>query len=212
MHGSTSSTLSRLLANSSPVARDFYRSSNRCFYSFQPLGKLMTVRTISVLCVCFAATLCVNVAADEATSKDDATWITVVQAPNAHADRSQFVIQVTSGAEFRLVDAIAETLPNMDDGEIRLLPASKVNLTFVTDSFLVMKLQGKSLTLAPGTTFPFSLTRKLAKSMSKIGFSETKIESPEKLLVRRTVEDPFARSFAFRDGDASNSRLEPSLR
>lgn len=48
--------------------------------------------------------------------------------------------------------------------------------------------------------------------MSEIGFSESKIESPEKLLVRRAVEDPFARSFALRDGNSSNSGLEPSLR
>lgn len=75
-----------------------------------------------------------------------------------------------------------------------------------------MKLQGESLTLAPGPTFPFSITRKLVKSMSEIGFSESKIESPEELLVRRAVEDPFARSFALRDGNSSNSGLEPSLR
>lgn len=172
----------------------------------------MTTRTVSVLCVCLATTLCVNVAADETASKDDATWVTVVQRPDAHADQSPYVIQITSGAKFKLVDAIVETLPKIGDDEIRLRPASKVNLTFHTDSFLVMKLQGESLTLAPGPTFPFSITRKLVKSMSEIGFSESKIESPEKLLVRRSVEDPFARSFALRDGNSSNSGLKPSLR
>gem|GEM_PF-2930257 len=133
----------------------------------------MTARTVSVLCVCLATILCVNVAADETASKDDATWVTVVQRPDAHADQSPYVVQITSGAKFKLVDAIVETLPKIGDDEIRLRPASKVNLTFHTDSFLVMKLHGESLTLAPGPTFPFSVTRKLVKSMSEISFSES---------------------------------------
>jgi len=187
-------------------------SWNGSVYSYQPLGNLMTARTVSVLCVCLATILCVNVAADETASKDDATWVTVVQRPDAHADQSPYVVQITSGAKFKLVDAIVETLPKIGDDEIRLRPASKVNLTFHTDSFLVMKLHGESLTLAPGPTFPFSVTRKLVKSMSEISFSESKIESPEMLLVRRSVEDPFARSFALRDENSSYSGLEPSLR
>ncbi|KAA5538933.1 hypothetical protein FYK55_26210 [Roseiconus nitratireducens] len=169
--------------------------------------------SLRIICLagCLFATLLgdANIFAEQLQRSSSPIWITLRHSPANGHQESSVEIQVPSGIDFKVIDAIAETLSDQKIDVGRLVAHQDISLEFSSASFVVMRIDGTDLTLAPGSGFPFETTRALTTALNQLGVKNTTIVDPDKLLHRRFSQgDPFFPEYAYslRAPSASQSR------
>ncbi|TWT56081.1 hypothetical protein [Allorhodopirellula solitaria] len=151
----------------------------------------------SVACLC-TMVLGGNISAETPRQASSPTWITICKSQSNDRKTSSFDLQVPSGIDFKVIDAIANTLSDRGIDIGRLITRHNIVLEFSTASFMIMRIDGDDLTVAPGSDFPFDATRALTKGLNGLGIHDTTIADPDKLLHRRFSHgDPFFPEFAY---------------
>ena len=159
--------------------------------------------SLRIVCLagCFFAMVLgdARISAEQLQPLSSPIWITLCHSPSNENQKSSVEFQVPSGIDFKVIDAIAKTLSDRNIDVERLVSRQNISVEFSTASFVVMKIDGTDLTLAPGSDFPFEATRALATALNQHGVKNTTIVDPDKLLHRRFSHgDPFFPKFAYR--------------
>ena len=158
----------------------------------------MCFRIFNLAGCLFAMVLGGSICAETPRQASSPTWITICKSHSSDSQTSSFDLQVPSGIDFKVIDGIAKTLSDRGIDIGRLISRKNIELEFPTASFMIMKIDGDNLTIAPGSDFPFDATRALAKGLGGIGIQDTTIADPDKLLHRRFSHgDPFFPEFAY---------------
>ncbi|NND99595.1 MAG: hypothetical protein HKN47_19945 [Pirellulaceae bacterium] len=158
----------------------------------------MRSKISALACCLIAMVLGGDVSAEAPRPASSPTWIAICKSQSNDSRTSKFDLQVPSGIDLKVIDAIAKTLSDGDIHIGKLISRQNIGLEFPDASFMIMKIDGDDLTVAPGSEFPFDATRALARGLNGLGIQNTTIADPDKLLHRRFSHgDPFFPAFAY---------------
>ena len=136
----------------------------------------------------------------EEETPERAIWVTIDDSAAGTKEKEKLVLQVSEGVDVELVDSIAECVSGLKTNPLQFesTPTSQLSLTFRSNSFRVIKVNGDTAMSTPGKTFPFAATREVAQQLKTYGINQTSIFSPNMLSAAPGTSRPFDRTTRFR--------------